>query len=232
VKATLYEEDGHRYTTFVVARLAGWDVAPALELSWGSQFPDKRLRLEAIPAAFRYLWDNQAPLIMEVLHSLHGGDQAAVTKRRQALRNLIKTYVSQWAPWEVGIMIHAFGDSYAHTKGQPGHEKAYPSPTGHLPDGHDPDSVVLHPQKYLTYVEDLYACLVGAGTQAASGVDPIRKLVGALTPDSDYETVISAYAIDALGLVVSDSEAEYQRLKPIVKQKRVMEILHVMQDAF
>ncbi len=64
--------------------------------------------------------------------------------------------------WEKGVVIHALGDAWAHTKGSGADEQAYGFPLGHLFDGHAPDTISTAPGKYVAYIQNLYGALGGA----------------------------------------------------------------------
>lgn len=95
---------------------------------------------------------------------------------------------------EKGILIHSFGDSYAHAhptfKRKPGHEldkegdvysgkganmastgeSMYGTNVGHLFSGHMPDYIASNPGKYGSYVDNLYSVL--SGMNGGAGVHP------------------------------------------------------------
>lgn len=156
--------DGHLYTTFIVATLAGLPVDRATELCWGSQVPDERKDFDAVWAAIPTIFGSRFHRnLMSTLHSLHGGDEEAVKKRRADLQALIRRLIdSHAAPdWQVGLIIHAFGDSYAHTVEEAGKIRAYGYPLGHALHGHGPDVIANDRQKYLEYASALYFGLTG-----------------------------------------------------------------------
>ncbi|QNH12693.1 hypothetical protein [Xanthomonas sp. SI] len=189
-----YNEDGHRYTTFVVARLAGWDVSEALELSWGSQLPDVYDDLKAVDRALDWFEGEEPKRIMRVLHSLHGGD---VQKRRTGLKTYISEMLaSKQAEWKVGVVIHAFGDSYAHTREENGKEVAYGAPFGHLLDGHRPDHVPLFPEKFKLYVSDLYGVLLVSNSAGGQGVSEVAKIAGLKSFPKDVKALADKLGYD------------------------------------
>jgi hypothetical protein len=99
------------------------------------------------------------------LHSLHGGGDAAVQQRRARLGQLISNgtddYGNRLSPWEIGFLIHAFGDAYAHTYTSRSGLNAYGWPFGHLWSGHKPDIIASNREQYKTYVRELYRALGG-----------------------------------------------------------------------
>ena len=207
-----YEVDGHLYTTFVVATLAGLPLGRALELSWGSQVPDANRQFTAVSAAWNSLWNAHSRSIMQTLHSLHGGNDAAVQKRRKHLKALITAALARKEPdWKVGLMIHAYGDSYAHTHGKSGSETAYGIPHGHAGDGHTPDKIGEFPQKYLTYVTELYQELGGTG-DPRQALDRVFRIVQEnADSNTDISGQIRSYAVE-LGMSQVESDKVRDRL--------------------
>ena len=181
--ALKYERYGHQTTTYMVARIAGFEYPRATRLSHFSQAPDD--------LAFRYsatavaIWGSVPPFwgyrhrIVSVLHSLHGGDADGVTNRRKTLHNLVSASVraGESNDWQTGFLVHAFGDSYAHVKPGPvkDTEVAYREGVGH---GFDfgkvkPDVISAHSGTYKTYVNSLYSSLA---TEKGSKVELDRFL--------------------------------------------------------
>jgi hypothetical protein len=72
-------------------------------------------------------------------------------------------------PWERGLLIHAFGDSFAHTKG-PNNSVAYGGDWGHGLAGHEPDIIGNNPRLYQLYVHDLYLALGGNAASEATNI--------------------------------------------------------------
>lgn len=166
----MFNFDGHMYTTFLVASFADIPHAQAYLLTYYSQLPDMDCRFDAtyvsiIDTFFPWRWAWRRD-ITEQLHSLHGGDNAQVQRRRHRLGELIRRQMLKGddeSVKEAGLLIHAFGDSYAHTKGNynNGSEEAYGTIFGHGLAGHHPDQIV-HPDvfpKYEAYVRHLFEVL-------------------------------------------------------------------------
>lgn len=167
-----FTSDGHIYTTLTVTELAGLDDKRQINISFFSQYPDIDLDYEATPVAIKYLlpprnlqWRND---VTGKQHSLHGGGRSGIDERRKSLRQAISTVINDESKdWMSGLLIHAFGDTYAHTAGKFGsdEEKAYGVWIGHaLPTLflQSPDKIKLNPNntaKYLGYVDDLYRTL-------------------------------------------------------------------------
>lgn len=163
--------DGHLYTTLAIANIVGYNEPRQFLLSYYSQYPDIDTDYEAVPVALKYLllpwkweWRNG---IIGVLHSQHGGCRSAIDKRRQNIRNaLSQTLPDPQLDWLSGLLIHAYGDSYAHTKNafDSEEERAYNVWIGHaLPSlfGQNPDSIKteIGEPKYLAYITALYSDL-------------------------------------------------------------------------
>jgi uncharacterized protein Usg len=165
-----FKEDGHLYTTLSIATIAGYDKSRAFRLAYFCQYPDLDPNYDATHVAIKYLllacqwrWRNS---ITGVLHSLHGGDQTAIDERRKKLKTLIsKTKHDPELDWLTGLLIHAYGDAYAHTKGELNqNEVAYGKWIGHLIPplkGEDPDDLsnTTTLRKYLAYIENLYEAI-------------------------------------------------------------------------
>lgn len=171
----LYDESGHFYTTYVVARLAGWDHDEAARLAYWSQYPDMAGVYDAIgalPPMVRPFWGSD---IQNYIHSLTGA--WSPNHRRCVLRCLLQRNDLQ--RWERGFLIHALGDSYAHSYFLFGHEFPYPPFVGHLFAGHAPDYISSAPNKYGSYVNDLYRLLnYGNGTGVGALADLGQEMPG------------------------------------------------------
>lgn len=165
--------DGHLYTTLSIASIAGLPDERQLALAYFSQYPDLDHDYEAVPVSVKYLflphkwnWRND---IAGKLHSLHGGDKAAIDARREEIRTaLSNVLVDPAKDWMAGLLIHALGDTYAHTKNNFGSpdEKAYGVWIGHaLPTlfctSPDDIKVPQNESKYLGYITDLYKVFGG-----------------------------------------------------------------------
>ena len=158
----LYNSAGHFYTTYLVARAAGFADDPAFQFAYWSQYPDQNLDFSATERAL-----NADFAVGEYLHSLTGGD---AKKLRSYLSCLLKS--DQFNDSEKGMLIHALGDAYAHSyidwnswqgsprQGRPNpdyrQEMLYPPPFGHFFSGHMPDYIGSKPGPYGNYVDQLY----------------------------------------------------------------------------
>lgn len=169
----LYGEAGHFYTTYLVARAAGYPLDAAYKLAYFSQYPDEDPKFDAINSGL----DKNVQMY---LHNLRGSDPSKV---RAYLACLLKS--SEFSEEEKGILIHGLGDSYAHAhpvksmipkwlggKGDTGKESLYDPGVGHGPQGHTPDYIGNYPAKYGRYVDQLYSILKGQG-QATEPPNPV-----------------------------------------------------------
>lgn len=169
----MFSSDGHQFTTALMATYAQLPPQKVYALTYYSQFPDLDSRFSAVwvglwtaplPCCWRWRGD-----IMAQLHSLHGGNNAEVQFRRWYLAELVRRKVREGTEeslMEAGLMIHALGDSYAHTKGEfkGGAETAFGSLVGHAFYWHEPDEIA-RPEvfpKYAEYATQLFKAVGGA----------------------------------------------------------------------
>lgn len=134
-----YESSGHLMTTFSVLQKQGFDDYRAAMIAFYSQYPDLDHDYDAVKVAIKYsaaFWDwGWKSDVMSGLHSLHGGGESSINKRRENIKNALKTTLrSEELDWLSGLLIHAYGDAYAHvTKSlYTGKEVAYGGVVGHL----------------------------------------------------------------------------------------------------
>ena len=217
------EEDGHEFTTYGVSEIANYARKRQLVLTYFSQYPDIDPDYDATTSFFRFLfapwyweWHDK---ITDILHSLHGGDQQAIDQRRAVIkRALQRSLQDQNEDWLSGLLIHAYGDAYAHTKGphKSGQEEAYGPWIGHglrtlgywitlgvwrgdafqIVFVDDPDRIknpVTEP-KYLAYVDELYYTLRSDQdrTRSNSQLDQFKEEVRAMTCESGRCPVLQA----------------------------------------
>ena len=134
----------------------------------------KQLPQDEIWAQWVYNWQ----------HSLHGGGPAQVTQRRTALKTLIQSHANGqgWAgeDWAVGLLIHAYGDAYAHVDAQ---GVAYGYIAGHLRDRHAPDIIASNVPKYDDYIDNLYEALGGTNPGGNTLLSTIKTRAAALPND-------------------------------------------------
>lgn len=163
-----FVEDGHLYTTLSISEITKYLDLRKMTISYYSQYPDIDLDYEAVPVSLKYLlvpweweWRND---ITGSLHSLHGGKRVAIDERRNNIKNsLASTLKDHNLDWLSGLIIHAYADSFAHTKNSYGsnEEEAYGVWIGHaIPSmfGNSPDDIKKEDNepKYLGYIDHLY----------------------------------------------------------------------------
>lgn len=166
-----YGPDGHFYTTYKIAKLAGMNDKDVLALTYFSQYPDEDKSYDAIVNAFKnkipFVGDQFSKDAVKKLHSLHGGGRSIIDARRNSLEKAISTNIkNQDNIWKAGLLIHAYADTYAHTKGDfnSQSEKAFGPAFGHAfhtLTGNDPDEFTnkANTPKYLAYVDNLFKVL-------------------------------------------------------------------------
>jgi RHS repeat-associated protein len=187
----LYGPAGHYYTTYLVARAAGMSQKQAFLLAYWSQYPDLN---KGYSATGRITHPSDVGLydIQEYLHSLSGGDAA---KLRDYFNCLIKHgSLSDDEINSLGVLIHPYGDTYAHAYPDPnqwigtpkqripnpywyrGKETLYQFPVGHVFSGHNPDYIASDPAKYDNYVDQLYNAIRSLNPDGAPDLNLIASL--------------------------------------------------------
>jgi RHS repeat-associated protein len=232
----LYVEDGHFYTTYIVASRNTSSVKEAEEIAYYSQLPDEEDSLDAIAAARDvalmdsfyvnpFLWPFYATIeerkdrsyqIQSMLHSLHGGDGACVERRRSCLAKFLRDNKATLSNWEKGLLIHAFGDSYSHTYEDNGALKAYGKPFGHAIDsvsGPDPDTIANCPQKYIEYISCLNEAL-GGGMTGVSLKDLSRVMTQSSRSQDEAIALARKFAQSQYGYSNNYDPAGGSRLGP------------------
>ena len=134
-----------------MGRMAGWSHETASTLAYYTQLPDEVPAYDAVwviephspstmDAAARQVSDHFGPgrlggswakEVQKYLHQLHGGDILAIQKNRECLKKLFNEYMMGGDFASAGTMLHAFGDSFAHTFLSNGQRQAYAYPFGH-----------------------------------------------------------------------------------------------------
>ena len=223
--------DGHLYSTFLIARFAGIDGTNAFTLAYYSQYPDEDSTFKA--TSFFIGYPNWRADVREVMHSLHGGGRDAIDARRAALKKFIKDSLGQDPPnyWQAGLMIHAFADSYSHTKEPLGDsdQKAYGSIFGHLHQWKKPDQIARQQvfPKYRETATQLYDILEVEGAGDKEQLTEFLNTIEELTCEgwcwgSDVDRVEKAI-IDASYTAGSFSESWYEciekRARPLRKEE-------------
>jgi len=157
--------------------------------------------------------------VMTLIHSLHGGGKDSVANRRQCLRNLLKD--PSLKPWERGVILHAYGDAFAHVHGAGDKLQAYPYPNGHGFDsaiGNDPDLISNFPDRYKDYVKSLYQGLAGPRANA----DLLNKILyNATSLRGSHEKQNSAMAafVQGPGFDYSTLAEPYKNFHPEAGKK-------------
>lgn len=182
VGANTYGIDGHQWLTLRVAMAATDDFTLSHGLAYYAQYPDIDSSYNAIYLAPKIHLPDWQEAIMGNLHSLHGGGYCEVYQRRRALQALIDQSFNEKKTdvVKIGLLIHAFGDSYAHTRGDFGSEgeSAYGKPFGHLIDsilGNDPDKIKNAPLKARAYAKKLFSVLSSESTENSIVIDMILE---------------------------------------------------------
>lgn len=165
-KSTFFNVDGHLYTTFKIAKLAGQQEDISLILAYFSQYPDLDPKLNAVQNWLNLIDIEWRNLLAAKLHSLHGGNATAIAERKKVLDSSIRNYLSNNEYWKAGILIHSLGDAYAHTKKElnSSGEEAYGLLVGHGVDsviGNNPDDInrKIVREKYIAFIKHLYSIL-------------------------------------------------------------------------
>ncbi|WP_175652288.1 hypothetical protein [Pseudomonas sp. Marseille-P9899] len=185
-----YVVDGHFYTAGYVAYLAGYDSRTSLELACSTQAPDEIFKLNAVPVSFWIIGPTYRHQVVNGLHSLHGGDTAAVMTRRAVLKQMIsESAASTTTPkWQTGFLIHAFGDSYAHVHHNP--PEAYGEGVGHLFDSlsrNDPDAIFINDNhvRYVEYVRELFEALSQARQPGKAASPALDTFIGNIKAEAE-----------------------------------------------
>lgn len=230
--AAKYKRSGHEYTTYIVATLAGLDPERAHILSYFSQYPDDEIRFSATMAFF-YLWDLEyRKQIMAVLHSLHGGDRKAVTQRRMALRNLLAENIrnGKLSDPELGLIIHAFADSYAHVNSD--NLQAFDYAFGHLFHGDSPDIISHDQSRYEEYACKLFNALSERpNLDCAASLKQLFNLISSLSASGDDELPEFKTYAKQLGFNALLYDNLGQRFDNESGKKHVLHAIHAIENA-
>ena len=179
-QALAWDEVGHFYTVLFVVYYATHKPELAADLAFFAQMPDQVVELDACVAGeelvkARYQYRSFPPgvqlpvLIFELhklripgdrgganpttiqrgLHCLTGGNSLQETKYRL---NTLEKLGSHAKCWELGLALHALGDSFAHR--QIGNEKElYQTGFGHAWDFEKPDNICWNRNRQRLYCE-------------------------------------------------------------------------------
>ena len=163
-----YNEAGHYYTVWFVARAYGVKDEEAIELAAWAQYPDVDPQYNAMGdgglgdmfgALFRMRNE-----VQENFHVLNGADPV---KNREVLNCLFAK--KDLDPDVKAVLLHTYGDTFSHSR--PGYKTVgygkqmssvptgqlvqYSHGLGHGADGHLPDYIGDNPAKYAEYVDSL-----------------------------------------------------------------------------
>ncbi|MEP3427267.1 MAG: hypothetical protein ABJN98_01170 [Roseibium sp.] len=226
-----WQRSGHQYTSFIISVLAGRSLEQSHKLAYYSQLPDDEIYFSATMAFF-YLWNIEyRKEIMATLHSLHGGDLVAVERRRNVLKNLISDGIDNevYEDYELGLMIHAFGDAYSHVKEEDGEVSAFSYTWGHLFHGHKPDIIFYDPPKYREYACALFQSLKRSGI-CNSELGDLYDMIGNLSSSPDKElAAFEKYAI-ALGFDADYYKAKSDAWSKLVGKNEVKSVVEVIES--
>lgn len=169
-KRVKWGAEGHVSTTNIIALTAGQQNL-AEKFALYSQVPDSQALRFSAPAVSLwgvFYWDYREN-INAILHSLHGGDEQKIIQRREKLTQLINQLVRDNPVknvWEIGFLIHALGDTYAHVYDEGNGLYAYGPLIGHLWEkgSFSPDSIYENQENYLAFLKNLFDALnIGNG---------------------------------------------------------------------
>ncbi len=149
-----YAEDGHYYTTLIVAEGLGFSAKEAMTLAFFSQLPDEVDEFDAIELKKgNYLnseLGNKMDTLQPFLHSLvtSGLSETETNITSKAIIRAKNDFKA------MGFLIHRLGDTFSHR--QLGNEKyLYETGYGHGRDGTEPDVLQKRPELYKSYVTEL-----------------------------------------------------------------------------
>ncbi len=229
-----YRRAGHQYTTYIVSMAAGLGRDRSYELAYFSQFPDDEKRFSATLAAIYLFTPKYRREIMAVLHSLHGGNHEAVLKRRRSLQELVAQGIAEGTlkDYQVGLIIHALADSYAHTKEEDGKLVAFGYAVGHLFHGHEPDLIAYAPEKYKAYTCALFEAL-SQRTTCTSELAELHAMIERLKKQRNTELPkFEAYAQDEAGFDRAQYEAHAAVWNDSVSKDDVRSTIGAMEAHF
>ncbi|MCC6230521.1 MAG: RHS repeat-associated core domain-containing protein [Phycisphaerales bacterium] len=205
----LFAEAGHYYTTFIAAVCAGKSITEAQTLAYYSQYPDEVADLDAasLYKDFAYrrkrntVEDNWMMDVQMYLHSLRGS-----TTSPECLRECLHKLVSDSTlpRWLRGLIIHAFGDSFAHVSlNNRGQIISYPPGLGHAEHtagGFCPDQIGNNPKRHRSYFNSLCQSLGGSTLRCSACAASLPATAGLSVDDE-----IAAFRNAAIGLGLNPS---------------------------
>ena len=145
----LYDEHVHFYFIYGYMREHGWTHEDALEVAYGSEYPDTG-KWSATPGG---LFDTLLKIITAdsnetrewklndaTFHNFNGLSADGIEKYRECIRTKISMLKYCECPFSVGLLLHALGDTYAHLQSS-GNAYGNCNRSGHAVDLKDPDDV-------------------------------------------------------------------------------------------
>jgi RHS repeat-associated protein len=204
----LFDPAGHYYGTYIAAICAGKSVNEALNLAYYAQYPDQVPKFDAYELwESWFIWDfgllrpgynDWMYRIMEIVHSLDGGDPRA---RRACLSAMIRN--GKLTAQEAGTILHAYGDAFAHTyRRWDGVEVSYDAPWGHGWDsatGSCPDNACGNPDRITSYIMSLCQTLGGSMLRCSSCVGRLNLAQIPSKKPEEYLPWFRKQAIDGFG---------------------------------
>lgn len=208
---------GHYYTVYYVSLVAGAPEQAAFHMAARAQTPDLVSELDAPTQTARRMvlhdeWGAYAAgqalkrgylssdpgvapsdyeICTDVIEGLHCLTGAPIKAERD--RRIAALQAAPYDTLEFGIGLHALGDAWAHCTGG----VMYSPRTGHLSDGHSPDSIHKHVQAYMEYVDTLWSIVRGkiAGaprTEPKVAYDGLKALAERWADDAEEANQIAA----------------------------------------
>lgn len=228
-----FKRTGHLNTVHLVAEYAGLSEEISKQLAFYTQVPDDKplpysAPLVGVWGVFDWSYRHD---VMAILHSLHGGNDGAVLKRRDMLKQLIEESLNINENWKTGFLIHALGDSYAHVKNDDGQLEAYGELFGHAFDfSNSPDIISAdnNVEHYVSYVNALFNALdSGQGNREMLNIfiGDIRKASEGLEDDVTQVIYCAEVASNLNGKDEILTEEEKNNLLSKVSIKKVKEFL-------
>lgn len=206
----LNQESGHFYTTYMVAMACGMSQSESFTTAYYSQLPDEHNDYTAyegmVPTGGKIInRDGFLKRVQRTLHCLNGKSEtynkytrkhnvsgSDICDHRAGIASVVSD--KSLSAWERGLAVHAFADSYAHTKktsiGIYETITAYSSPGGHFHDGYSPDIVSNRPELFAQYVNHLaksFSIVTGQKPNKEM-MDKILQTVAGLPPGGQDST--------------------------------------------
>lgn len=183
-----YNEAGHYYTTYYIAREVGYSHEESHELALFSQSPDERGDYDAIETKIDHLYsggkDKDYIHVQEKGHALTGGLAEPLTNETAA------KITAESDNAKAGVLIHLLADSFSHRK-MDGNERTEKAKLygdnhgfGHGLAGTDPDEIHRRPELYSDYTEKLAETL--SDRRGLSGKDRENAINNARNATKEY----------------------------------------------